>query len=186
MIPERLRSAMASGEPYPGFDPAFLPQRQRCMELLDRFNSTALPDFSAREKILRDLLGAVGSGGWVMPRFLCEFGSQIQLGDRVRINFDTMLLDCAPIVVGDDAMIGPGCRLFTGDHDLDPVRRREGWERAGPITLGADVWLGGGTTVLPGVTVGAGTVVGAGSVVTKDLPAGVLAVGNPARIVREL
>ncbi|MFB6556850.1 sugar O-acetyltransferase, partial [Streptomyces sp. NPDC056405] len=102
------------------------------------------------------------------------------------VNFDVMMLDCAPITIGADVLVAPRCQLFTANHPFDPDLRRTMWEYAKPITVGDRVWLGGGVTVLPGVTIGADTVVGAGSVVTKDLPPKVLAVGNPARIVREL
>ncbi|MFE9775836.1 sugar O-acetyltransferase [Streptomyces sp. NPDC005931] len=177
---------MASGELYDATDPALLPHRTRCMALLDRFNATALGDFAARQVVLRELVARVEPGGWVMPRFLCEFGFFIELGARTKINFDAVLLDCAPIVLGEDVLLGPRCQLLTANHPHDPRLRSDMWESARPVTLGDRVWLGGGVTVLPGVTIGADTVVGAGSVVTRSLPSGVLAVGNPARIVREL
>ncbi|WP_236244814.1 sugar O-acetyltransferase [Streptomyces sp. CC210A] len=183
---DAVKRRLSSGEPYSATDPALGPHRARCMELLDKFNSTALGDFKAREVILGDLLARVEPGGWVMPRFLCEFGFFIELGAGTKINFDAVLLDCAPIVLGADVLLGPRCQLYTANHPHDPQLRRAMWESARPITLHDRVWLGGGVTVLPGVTIGADTVVGAGSVVTRSLPAGVLAVGNPARIVREL
>ncbi|GAA4931255.1 sugar O-acetyltransferase [Streptomyces coeruleoprunus] len=183
---DAIKKRLGSGELYSATDPALRPHRVRCMELLDKFNSTALGDFKAREVILGELLARVEPGGWVMPRFLCEFGFFIELGAGTKINFDVMLLDCAPIVLGEDVFLGPRCQLFTANHPYDPQLRRALWESAKPITLGDRVWLGGGVTVLPGVSIGADTVVGAGSVVTKSLPSGVLAAGNPARVVREL
>ncbi|WP_411121877.1 sugar O-acetyltransferase [Streptomyces sp. x-19] len=183
---DRIKARLASGELYSAHDPDLLPYRQRCMELLDQVNSTALGDVRTRERLLGDLLGRIEPGGWVMPRFLCEFGFFIELGPRTRVNFDVMMLDCAPITLGADVLVAPRCQLFTANHPFDPDLRRTMWEYAKPIAVGDRVWLGGGVTVLPGVTIGADTVVGAGSVVTKDLPPKVLAVGNPARVVREL
>lgn len=183
---DAIKERLASGALYPATDPALRPYRERCMDLLDRFNATALGDYRGRAALLADLVARVEPGGWVMPRFLCEFGFFIELGAGTKINFDCMLLDCAPIVLGEDVMLGPRCQLFTANHPYEPQLRRALWEYARPITLGDRVWLGGGVTVLPGVTIGEDTVVGAGSVVTTSLPAGVLAVGNPARIVREL
>ncbi|MFJ8589220.1 sugar O-acetyltransferase [Streptomyces sp. NPDC093595] len=183
---DAIKKRLGSGELYPADDPVLRPYRARCMELLDRFNNTALDDFRTREAVLRDLLHRVEPGGWVMPRFLCEFGFFIELGPGTKINFDAVLLDCAPIVLGADVLLGPRCQLLTANHAYDPTLRREMYESARPITLGDRVWLGGGVTVLPGVSIGAETVVGAGSVVTKSLPSGVLAAGNPARIIRDV
>ncbi|MGK5642057.1 sugar O-acetyltransferase [Streptomyces sp. URMC 126] len=177
---------MAAGEPYPANDPVLRPYRKRCEELLDRFNATALADQAGRNRILPDLLGSVGADVRVVPRFLCEFGFFITLGDRSRINFDAVLLDCAPITIGSDVRMGPRCQLYTADHAHDPALRHGMWESARPIVVEDGAWLGGGVIVLPGVTIGADTIVGAGSVVTKDLPPGVVAVGNPARVVRTL
>ncbi|NLU70572.1 sugar O-acetyltransferase [Streptomyces sp. HNM0574] len=183
---DRIKARLSSGELYSATDPELTPYRLRCMDLLDKFNSTGMTDFAARETLLGDLVGRVGPGGWVMPRFLCEFGFFIELGAGTKVNFDVTMLDCAPIVIGEDVLIAPHCRLYTANHPFDPGLRRDMWEIAAPVTVGDRVWLGGGVTVLPGVSIGAETVVGAGSVVTKDLPPKVLAVGNPARVIREL
>ncbi|MEU7580906.1 sugar O-acetyltransferase [Streptomyces sp. NPDC041068] len=182
----RIKARLAGGELYSATDPALRPYRQRCMDLLDKVNSTALSDFKTRERLLGDLLGRIEPGGWVMPRFLCEFGFFIEFGPRTKVNFDVMMLDCAPITLGADVFVAPRCQLFTANHPFDPDLRTSMWEYAKPITLEDRVWLGGGVTVLPGVTIGTETVVGAGSVVTKDLPPKVLAAGNPARVIREL
>jgi maltose O-acetyltransferase len=181
---DEIKVRMAAGEPYLASDPSLRPYRKRCEDLLDRFNATQLGDQRERERILGELLGDVAPGVRVMPRFLCEFGFFIAIGERSRINFDAVLLDCAPITIGSDVRMGPRCQLYTANHPESAELRHGMWESAEPITIGDGVWLGGGVIVLPGVTIGAGTVVGAGSVVTKDLPAGVLAVGNPARVVR--
>ncbi|MFB7333700.1 sugar O-acetyltransferase [Streptomyces adustus] len=181
---DELRRRMAGGEPYLASDPSLRPYRKRCESLLDRFNATALADQPARDAILPELLGAVGAGVRIVPRFLCEFGFFIEIGERSRINFDAVLLDCAPIVIGSDVRMGPRCQLYTADHPHGAALRHGMWESAKPIRIEDGVWLGGGVTVLPGVTIGADAVVGAGSVVTGDLPANAVAVGNPARVVR--
>ncbi|MDI3282567.1 sugar O-acetyltransferase [Polyangium sp. 15x6] len=183
---DAFKARMASGLPYDAYDPVLRPYRRRCMELLDEFNDTRLSDFAARENILGNLVDELGPGGWVMPRFICEFGFFIRIGAGTKINFDVLLLDCAPITVGSHVMIAPRCQLLTGGHSLDPELRRAGREEARPITIEDGVWLGAGVIVLPGVTIGRDTVVGAGSVVTKNLPPGVVAVGNPARVIRHL
>jgi maltose O-acetyltransferase len=120
----------------------------------------------------------------IRPPFYCDYGSQVSMGARSFANFGLVALDPAPIVIGDDVQIGPNVQLLTPTHPVDPDQRRAGWEAAAPITIADNVWLGGGVIVLPGVTIGADTVVGAGSVVARDLPAGVVAVGNPARAIR--
>ncbi|MFE6689175.1 sugar O-acetyltransferase [Streptomyces sp. NPDC057743] len=183
---DEIKRRLGSGEPYLANDPALRPYRKRCETLLDRFNATLLGDQEGRTALLGQLLGAVGPGVRVVPRFLCEFGFFIELGARSRINFDAILLDCAPITIGADVRMGPRCQLYTANHSDRAALRHGAWESARPIRVGDGAWLGGGVIVLPGVTIGADTVVGAGSVVTKDLPAGVVAVGNPARVVRSV
>ncbi|WP_228714226.1 sugar O-acetyltransferase [Prauserella endophytica] len=137
--------------------------------------------------MLRELLGEVGEGSWIMPRFQCDYGYLIRLGSNSFLNYDAILLDCASITIGDDVSIGPRVQLLTALHPVDEHgMRRQRWERAEPIVIGNNVWLGGGVIVCAGVTVGDNAVVGAGSVVTRDLPARVLAVGNPARVIRKL
>ncbi|MFC4035612.1 sugar O-acetyltransferase [Streptomyces polygonati] len=143
-------------------------------------------DHDERRRLLEELLGAVGEGARIRPPFQCDYGQHIRVGARTFVNFGAIFLDAAAITIGADVQIGPNVQLLTPAHELDTERRRAGWERALPVTIGDNVWLGGGVIVCPGVTIGADTVVGAGSVVTKDLPAGVLAVGNPARVIRTL
>ena len=136
--------------------------------------------------MLREVVGSAGAGATFEPTFRCEFGRNIHLGARFFANFDCVMLDGAPIVVGERVLFGPKVGLYTANHALDRGERAAGACRARPITLGDDVWIGGGTTVLPGVTIGDGAVVGAGSVVTRDVPAGTVAAGNPARVLREI
>jgi maltose O-acetyltransferase len=131
-------------------------------------------------------LGSFGEGSEIRPPLYCDYGYQIHIGARTFINYGAVLLDVATITIGDDVQIGPNVQLLTPTHPLDPDARRAKLEAARPITIGHNVWLGGGVIVLPGVSIGENTVVGAGAVVTKDLPANVVAVGNPARVIRQL
>jgi maltose O-acetyltransferase len=180
-----MRERMLAGERFM-FDESFVEDAGRCRELLRRIN-TATPDQDEeRDEGLRELLGSFGAHSNIRPPFYCELGFQTYVGARVFANFGLVCLDVAPVTVGDDTRIGPGVQLLTPLHPLEPGPRREGWERGAPITLGRNVWLGGAVVVCAGVTIGDDTVVGAGSVVTRDLPSGVLAVGNPARVVRGL
>ncbi|MFD8592868.1 sugar O-acetyltransferase [Streptomyces sp. NPDC059637] len=181
-----LASLLPSGQYYNAAGKELQPYRSRCAGLLDRLNTTALEDHEGRAPLLEELLGGMGEQCWVMPRFLCEFGLNIALGDRALVNWDVTMLDSAPITFGDDVLIGPRCQFYSSDHPFDAGMRRAMWEIAQPITVGNSVWFGGGAIVLPGVTVGDGAIIGAGSVVTRDVPAGVLAVGNPARVLREV
>jgi maltose O-acetyltransferase len=178
---------MLRGGWYKDSDPVLVDERRRCQSLLDRFNGTAATAEEERREVLDELLGEIGRGSWIMPRFQCDYGHLIRLGSNSFLNYDAILMDCAPITIGDDVSIGPRAQLLTALHPLDDHEmRRQRWERAEPIAIGDNVWFGGGVIVCAGVTVGDNTVVGAGSVVTRDLPAGVLAAGNPARVIRDL
>ena len=186
MADERsMRERMLAGEPYI-FDASLDEDTQRCRDLLETINTATPGQDVTRDDALRELLGSFGEGSNIRPPFRCEYGYQIHVGERVFANFGLVCLDVARITIGDDTRIGPGVQLLTPTHPLEPGRRREGWESAEPITIGRNVWLGGAVVVCPGVTVGDDTVVGAGSVVIHDLPSGVLAVGNPARVVRSI
>lgn len=180
-----MRERMLAGEPY-RFDDSLAEDIRRCRVLLERINAASPDQDDERDAWLVELLGAFGPGSNIRPPFRCEYGYQIDVGAGVFANFGLVCLDVARITIGDDTQIGPGVQLLTPTHPLDPGPRRNGWESAEPITIGANVWLGGAVVVCPGVTIGDDTVVGAGAVVTRDLPAGVLAVGNPARVVRSL
>jgi maltose O-acetyltransferase len=178
------KERMLAGEWYIADDEQLGADTRRREELCRAFNSATGPE--QRGLVLRDLLGSVGDQVRVRPPFQCDYGTYITIGPRTFVNFNAVFLDAAPIAIGADVQVGPNVQLLTPTHELDPDRRRTGWERALPITIGDNVWLGGGAIVCPGVTIGANTVVGAGSVVTKDLPPSVLAVGNPARVLRPL
>ncbi|QIQ03452.1 sugar O-acetyltransferase [Streptomyces liangshanensis] len=177
---------MLAGEWYVADDEELGADTERRFALCAAYNAGGGAAPADRAGILAELLGSVGERVNIRPPFHCDFGTYISVGDRTFVNFNAVFLDAAPITIGADVKIGPNVQLLTPLHELDTERRRAGWERAAPITIGDNVWLGGGVIVCPGVTIGENTVVGAGAVVTKDLPAGVLAVGNPARVIRSL
>jgi maltose O-acetyltransferase len=181
-----MKARMLRGDLYVADDPELEADYARAWALLDRFNATRQPEFDVRDGLLRELLGAVGEGVIVMPPFRCEHGTQISIGARTFVNYDAIMLDVATITVGEACQIAPRVQLVTATHPIDPEPRRAGWESAEPIVIEDNVWLGAGAIVCPGVTVGADTVVGAGAVVTRDLPSGVVAVGVPARVLREI
>ncbi|KNB54111.1 sugar O-acetyltransferase [Streptomyces caatingaensis] len=180
------KDRMLAGDWYVPDDPELAADSVRRAELCAAYNAASAAGPAERHALLARLLGSVGEGVRIRAPFHCDFGYHISVGAGTFVNFGAVFLDAAPITLGADVQIGPNVQLLTPTHPLDPERRRAGWERALPVTVGDNVWLGGGVIVCPGVTIGAETVVGAGSVVTCDLPPGVLAVGNPARVVRTL
>jgi len=180
------RERMLAGDLYIADDPELARDSQRAQTLLQQFNGSVPSDPDARRRILDDLLGSLGDGAEIRPPFHCDYGYQTHIGARTFVNFGLVALDVAPIRIGDDVQIGPHVQLLTPTHPLEPELRRAKWEAAEPITIGDNVWLGGAVVVCPGVTIGADTVVGAGSVVLRDVPAGVLVAGVPARVVRSL
>jgi maltose O-acetyltransferase len=180
------KERMLAGEPYLADDPELLADRHRCRLGIERLNAIGVAEPREREAILRGLLGGLGEQTEILSPFHCDYGYQIVIGARSFINFSAVILDSAPVRIGDDVQIGPGVRIVTPTHPLGPDERRTRIESAAPITICDDAWLATGAIVLPGVTVGQGTVVAAGSVVTKDLPARHLCIGSPCRPVREL
>jgi len=180
------RDRMLAGELYRADDPELVADALRAAELTHRINLSAPGESALRQALFAELLGEIGAGTVIRPPFHCDYGYQTFIGARTFANFGLICLDVATITIGDDVQIGPNVQLLTPTHPVEPGPRRDKWEAAKPISIGDNVWLGGGVIVLPGVSIGANTVVGAGAVVAKDLPTNVVAVGNPARIVREL
>ena len=181
-----MKERMLRGELYRADDPELVADLARAQELLERYNATRHPDQDERERLLRELLGEVGDGVVVKPPFRCDYGSQISIGARTFVNYGCVILDVVPVRIGADCQLATCVQLLAATHPVEPEPRRAGWEYGEPITLGDNVWLGGGVIVCPGVTIGDDTVVGAGAVVTRSLPAGVVAVGNPARVLRAI
>jgi len=177
---------MLAGEPYLADDEELLGERRRCRMAIERLNATSSVDRPARASILSDLLAGVGDETEILSPFACDYGYQIEIGSRTFVNFGAVILDSAAVLIGNDVQIGPGVKLVTPNHPLDPDERRTRYEVAAPITICDDAWLAAGVIVCAGVTVGEGAVVGAGSVVTRDLPARHLCIGSPCRPVREV
>jgi maltose O-acetyltransferase len=178
------KEKMLSGELYRASDPELVRERQRCRSLLQAFN--AQPDEEQRLAVLRDLLGRLGTGTSVQPPFACDYGYNVLVGDNAFINFNAVILDCAPVMIGDGTQIASGVQLLAADHPRDPDVRRDLLELARPVSIGSNVWIGAAAIVLPGVSVGDDSIIGAGSVVTRDIPEGVVAMGTPCRVVRDL
>jgi maltose O-acetyltransferase len=180
------KDRMLRGEWYQD-EPDLVADRRRCWRLLDRYNALGADDDEERGRLLTELFAKVGAGVVVLPRFQCSYGTQVSIGDRAFVNSEALFMDDAAITIGADVRIGPRTQLLTALHPMaDHERRRAGWERPARITIGDNVWLGGGVIVCPGVRVGANTVVGAGSVVTRNIADHTFAAGNPARPIRSL
>jgi maltose O-acetyltransferase len=184
--PSEMERRMLAGERYLAGDERLSALWARAQRMARRIEALDPADHDARLALEAQLFGSFGPGASVLPPFRCDYGVNVHLGANAFVNFGAVLLDVVRIDIGDDCQLGPGVQLLTAAHPIDPEVRRTRWEWGEPIVLERDVWLGGGVIVLPGVTIGAGTVVGAGAVVTKNLPSGVVAVGNPARVLREI
>lgn len=176
---------MSDGDWYISDESVLDLQRER-QTLMERYNATSVADPITRRELLLELIGVIGDEVEVRSPVYVDYGSNVRLGTWVFVNYGCQLADVATITIGDYCQIGPNVQFLTPVHPVDPQRRQDRWDSAAPITVGRNVWVGGGAIICPGVTIGDDTVVGAGAVVTKDLPARVLAVGNPARVVREI
>ncbi|HET8637501.1 MAG TPA: maltose acetyltransferase domain-containing protein [Acidobacteriaceae bacterium] len=174
------KQKMLRGELYSAQDAELAAERLRAERLLLRYNQ-AEPE--EREAVLRALFGSCGEGVVVRPSFQCDYGYNIHLERGVFLNFNCVLLDVMPIRIGEGTQIGPAVQIYAADHPRDRETRLRGLECGKPVTVGKNVWIGGGAVLLPGITVGDGAVIGAGTVVTKDIPAGATVVGNPGRVV---
>lgn len=179
------REKMLAGELYDPFDPELVSARERARDLCQALNATRESQQDERRRILRDLFGKGGDSVWMQPPFYCDYGGNIELGQRVFFNFNCVVLDVCRVRIGDFTLFGPAVQIYTATHPLNAEQRRR--EESGkPIDIGADVWVGGGAIILPGVRIGSRAVIGAGSVVTRDVPDDVFAAGNPCRVIREI
>jgi maltose O-acetyltransferase len=183
MTTERLK--MVAGELYDPKDPELAAGRDRARDLCQALNASPEAAVEERRRMLRELLGAGGDTVVLQPPFFCDYGFNIELGERVFFNFNCIVLDVCPVRIGSFCLFGPAVQIYTPMHPLNAMQRR-GKEYGKPVEIGSDVWVGGGAIILPGVRVGSGTVIGAGSVVTRDVPEGVFAAGNPCRVIREI
>ena len=179
------RSKMLAGEMYDPLDPELVAGRERARDLCQALNATREGEQDARRRILSQLFGTGGESVWMQPPFFCDYGTNIFLGERVFFNFNCVVLDVCPIKIGDYTLFGPAVQIYTPMHPFNAALRRKE-EFGKPVEIGSDVWVGGGAIILPGVRIGSRAVIGAGSVVTRDVPDGVFAAGNPCRAIREI
>ena len=176
---------MLAGELYDAMDSALVTARNRARDLCQRLNATREDDASERRQILSTLFAAGGETVWMQPPFYCDYGSNIELGERVFFNFNCVVLDVCRVRIGSFTMFGPAVQIYTPLHPWDAQLRRK-QEFGKQVDIGSDVWVGGGAIILPGVRIGDRAVIGAGSVVTRDVPEGTFAAGNPCRVVRRI
>ncbi|HEX8275715.1 MAG TPA: sugar O-acetyltransferase [Longimicrobiaceae bacterium] len=179
------REKMLAGEMYDPGDPELVAARERARELCGALNATREAEQEERRALLRELFGAGGDTVLMQPPFFCDYGAHVELGERVFFNFNCVVLDVCPVRIGSHTLFGPAVQIYTALHPWDAERRRRE-EFGAPVEIGSDVWVGGGAIVLPGVTIGSRAVIGAGSVVTRSIPEGVFAAGNPCRVIREI
>ena len=174
------KDKMLAGEPYHPSAPELQVELEACAAWLARYNAALGEPAAVWNRLLRERVPAAGEGVMVRPPFYCDYGFNLRFGANVFLNYNCVILDTAPVTIGDDTRIGPAVQIYTAEHPLDPATRRSGLESGRTVTIGRNVWIGGGAIILPGVTIGDDAVVGAGSVVTHDVPAGARVAGNPA------
>jgi maltose O-acetyltransferase len=179
------REKMLAGELYDPFDAELVQARNRARDLCQDLNATREADADERRRILKALFGAGGDSVWMQPPFFCDYGANIELGERVFFNFNCVVLDVCRVAIGDYTLFGPAVQIYTPMHPFEAELRRK-QEYGKPVAIGSDVWVGGGAIILPGVRIGDRAVIGAGSVVTRDVPDAVFAAGNPCRVIRDI
>ena len=184
MITEKKK--MLAGEMYDATDPQLAEERRRARDLCKSLNESHDNEQELRQRIIGEMFGSAGDAIWIEPPFYCDYGSNITLGSKVFFNFNCVILDPAPVLIGSNVLFGPAVQVCTASHPMSASERRTGFEFARPIEIGSDVWIGAGAIICPGVRIGSRSVIGAGSVVTRDISADVLASGNPCRIIRQL
>lgn len=180
------REKMLAGQAYRANDPELAAARTNCRRLTRLFNTSLETETQRRRQILDELFGALGSNAEIEPPFRCDYGCNIYAGARLFINFGCVILDCGKVTIGDGVLVGPAVQIYAAHHPIGPAERASGIEFGGAVTIGSNVWIGGGAIICPNVTIGDNAIIGAGSVVTRSVPANVLAVGNPCRVIREL
>ncbi len=177
---------MLRGDLYNALDPELVNERLRARLLLKQLNDSRSDQQELRQQVLKDLIPSQGDNLWIEPPFYCDYGSNISVGDKVYFNFNCVILDVMEVLIGNNVLFGPSVQIYTAMHPIDWKERATGLEFAKPITIGSDVWVGGGVIICPGVTIGQRSIIGAGSVVTRDIPENVFAAGNPCRPIRSL
>lgn len=180
------KEKMLDGELYDPLDKQLTDERIRTRLLIKELNDTREDQTEERAHILQELIPYAGEGLWLQPPFYCDYGSNMIIGENVFFNFNCVVLDVTYVKIGSRTLFGPNVQIYTATHPVDYRERSSGLEFAKPISIGEDVWVGGSAIICPGVTVGERTIIGAGSVVTRDIPPGVFAAGNPCNVIREL
>ena len=178
------KEKMISGKPYKAFGDELLAERQFAKEMIFDFNSLRPNQIDERNEILKRLLGKTKDKYFIEPPFRCDFGYNIEIGENFYSNYNLIILDCAPVKIGDNVLIGPNVSIYTAGHPLHYEIRNQEYEYAFPIIIGDNVWIGGNVVINPGVSIGENSVIGSGSVVTKDIPNNVIAIGNPCKVLR--
>lgn len=168
------------------YDQELFREREKCKDICYDYNLLRPSESEKQQRIIQKLFGKTKAAFTITAPFWCDYGYNIEIGENFYSNHNCVILDAAKVTFGDNVFIAPNCGFYTAGHPLDPERRNQGLEYAYPITIGSNVWIGAGTQVMPGVTIGDHAVIGGGSIVTKDIPANVLAAGNPCRIIREI
>ncbi|MDB5386199.1 MAG: hypothetical protein JWM11_1845 [Planctomycetaceae bacterium] len=180
------RDKMLAGELYDPLDAELVAARRKARDLCQALNDSRDEQQTERARILRELLSSGSVAAWIQPPFFCDYGVNITLGQNVFFNFNCVVLDVAAVRIEDFTKFGPSVQIYTATHPQSAVERRNGLEFAKSIDIGSDVWVGGGAIICPGITIGSRSIIGAGSVVTRNIPEGVIAVGNPCRVIRKL
>ncbi|MBN8046764.1 sugar O-acetyltransferase [Paraclostridium bifermentans] len=180
------KEKMLKGDGYIASDPELVKDRQQARILTRLYNQTIETDDYTKNEILRKLLGSTGENVYIEPSFKCDYGYNIHLGENFYANFDCIMLDVCEIKIGKNAMLAPNVQIYTAYHPIDPKLRISGIEYGSPVTIGDNVWIGGGAIINPGVTIGDNVVIGSGSVVTKDIPSNCVAVGNPCKVIKNI
>jgi maltose O-acetyltransferase len=184
--PKTEKEKMLANELYRASDPELAAESQYAFHLTRLYNGEAAENLEQRSELLKQLLGRVGKNPFIVPPFHCDYGRNIYIGDNFYMNYGGVILDCNLVHIGDNVLCAPYVQIDTAYHPVDPAVRLTGLELAAPITIGNNVWIGGGAIICPGVTIADNVTIGAGSVVTKDIPANVVAVGNPCKVLRTL
>ncbi|MFE6798612.1 sugar O-acetyltransferase [Paenibacillus chitinolyticus] len=180
------KQKMLAGKPYKAFGEELLLERQHAKEVLFDYNALRPGEVEKRNELLRPLFGRTGKVFFIEPPFRCDYGYNISLGENFYANYNLTVLDCNRVTIGNNVLIGPNVSVFTAGHAIHPELRVNEVEYALPISIGNNVWIGGGAILNPGVSIGDNTIIGSGSVVTKDIPADVIAAGNPCRVLRPI
>lgn len=180
------KERMLQGLPYKAWLDGLEEEREACKQKIYQLNTLPPAERDRIPKLLKALFGKTGEEVWLEPPFHCDYGWNIEVGDHFFANYNLTILDVGKVTIGDSVQIAPNVSLFTAGHPVHPDSRNSGYEYGLPITIGNNVWIGGNVVILPGVTVGDNAVIGAGSVVTKDIPANVIAAGNPCKVLRQI